>query len=136
MRRHKAEQHVSDTQNPFPAGWYGVADSDELGPGEIKKLRYFDRELVAVRDAAGAPRVFDAYCPHLGAPLGVGGQVEDGVIRCPFHGWRFRAADGACVEVPYAKKIPPAAKLSGWTTEETNGLVLVWYDENGAGPAC
>ena len=119
---------------PIPRGWYSVLDSDELAEGEIKRLRYFDRELVAVRDADGKPRVFDAYCPHLGAHLGVGGQVEDGTIRCPFHGWRFRASDGACVEISYAKRIPPAAKLASWTTEEANGLVLVWYDAAGRGP--
>ena len=125
---------MASSNLPIPRGWYSVLDSDELAADEIKRLRYFDRELVVVRDAQGKPRVFDAYCPHLGAHLGVGGQVEGGTVRCPFHGWQFRASDGACVEIPYAKRIPPAAKLTTWTTEEANGLVLVWYDAQGRGP--
>lgn len=58
------------------------------------------------RDVDGKARVLDAYCPHLGAHL-ADGEIdhEDGksCIKCPFHGWAFRADDGTCVNVPYAK---------------------------------
>lgn len=33
-------------------------------------------------------------CPHASFPL-EGGQVNDGVIRCPTHGARFRLEDGS-----------------------------------------
>ncbi len=46
----------------------------------------------------------DAFCPHLGTNLGVGGKVVDvcgqDCIRCPFHGWTFRGKDGICNKVP------------------------------------
>jgi nitrite reductase/ring-hydroxylating ferredoxin subunit len=41
----------------------------------------------------------DDRCLHLGAALSVG-QVEDGVVSCPAHGWRFRLADGAWLAAP------------------------------------
>ena len=56
------------------------------------------------RDDNGVPHVLDAYCPHLGADLGAGGQVVGECLQCPFHGWEFRGSDGQCVKIPYANK--------------------------------
>ncbi len=56
------------------------------------------------RGQDGKAYVVDAYCPHLGANLAVGGRVVGGCIECPFHGWQFRGADGKCVKIPYADK--------------------------------
>lgn len=52
----------------------------------------------------GKVHVVDAYCPHLGANLAVGGRVLGGCIECPFHGWQFQGSDGKCVKIPYAEK--------------------------------
>src|SRR5678809_465596 len=73
---------------PFPSGWFRVADAGDVRPGTVRPLRYFGRDLVLTRGADGAPHLFDAHCPHLGAHLGVGGRVVDGTLQCPFHGWR------------------------------------------------
>jgi phenylpropionate dioxygenase-like ring-hydroxylating dioxygenase large terminal subunit len=59
------------------------------------------------------------------AHLAYGGAVEGGCIRCPFHFWRFDG-DGQCVEVPYANKIPPLARLEAWPVFEANGLIMVY----------
>lgn len=48
--------------------------------------------------------VLDAFCPHLGANLGIGGIVKDDCIECPFHMWKFRGVDGECCEIPYSEK--------------------------------
>ena len=48
--------------------------------------------------------MLDAYCPHMGANLGAGGQVKGDCIECPFHGWQFRGEDGQCVHIPYVDK--------------------------------
>jgi len=119
---------------PMPNGWFAVCFGDELPAGSLRALRYFGRELVAMRGDDGVARVFDAHCPHLGAHLGHGGKVEGDGVRCPFHGWRF-GGDGACVEIPYAKRIPAKARLRAWTTIERNGLVFVWRHAEGAPPS-
>ena len=119
---------------PIPHGWFAMCFSDELLAGQLKPLHYFDRELVALRGDDGVARVFDAHCPHLGAHLGHGGTVEGGGVRCPFHGWRYDG-DGICVEVPYAKRIPPKARLRAWQVVERNGLVFVWRHAAGAPPS-
>ena len=36
-------------------------------------------------------------CPHLKADLSRFGQVEDGVLTCQMHGWKWRLADGKCL---------------------------------------
>lgn len=120
---------------PFgiPNSWFHVLYSDELPAGSVKPLRYLDRALVAFRGEDGQAHVLDAYCPHLGAHLGVGGQVVGNTIRCPFHAWRYDGT-GQCVEVPYAKKIPPAARVRAWDVCERNGHVFVWHHAEGKPP--
>lgn len=118
----------------YPRGWYSLCDSDELASGEIKPIRALGQELVAVRAEDGSARVYDAYCPHLGAHLGHGGSLVDGTIQCPFHAWRFSALDGRCAAIPYAKRVPPNAALTPWHTDEGNGLVMVYVDPEGKAP--
>jgi UDP-MurNAc hydroxylase len=36
-------------------------------------------------------------CPHLKADLSRFGSVEDGVLTCQMHGWKWRLADGKCL---------------------------------------
>ena len=115
---------------PIPYGWFFVHYSDELAVGDVKTLRYFGEDLVLFRNEAGAPGMLDAYCPHLGAHLGHGGQVKGDSIQCPFHAWQFRP-DGFCSGIPYASQIPPklltepAAQC--WPLVERNGVIWAWY---------
>jgi NAD(P)H-dependent nitrite reductase small subunit len=38
-------------------------------------------------------------CPHRGAPLGEG-RIEEGIVICPNHEWRFKLEDGANMQNP------------------------------------
>jgi len=120
---------------PLPDGWFQVAYSSELiAGGELVRLGYFGTEQVAWRGEDGVARVFDAHCPHLGAHFGHGGTVVGNHLRCPFHHWEF-AGDGRCARIPYAKKIPPLARVRAWPVIERNGLVMVWFDKQGRAPS-
>jgi len=118
---------------PIPYSWFQLAYSEEIAPGEVKPLRYFGHELVMMRTEDGRAQVFDAFCPHLGAHLGYGGKVVGETLRCPFHAWRYDC-EGACVEIPYAKRIPPAARVRTYPTQEINGMIMVWYHPLGEAP--
>jgi phenylpropionate dioxygenase-like ring-hydroxylating dioxygenase large terminal subunit len=118
----------------IPRGWFRVGFEDESPPGSLRAVRYFGADLVLAVSESGAPQLFDAHCPHLGAHIGIGGTVEGESVRCPFHGWRFDRT-GQCVEVPYARRIPPAAQLRAWPTVARNGILFAWHDAPGAEPA-
>jgi nitrite reductase/ring-hydroxylating ferredoxin subunit len=121
---------------PVPNGWFVVAEAATLAPGEVRAIHYFDRDLVVYRGADGTPRVMDAHCQHLGAHLAVGGRVEDGCIRCPFHGWKFDGTSGRCVEIPYGEvtRIPTRAHARSYPTLERNHMIWVWYHAKGGDP--
>jgi nitrite reductase/ring-hydroxylating ferredoxin subunit len=89
------------------AYWQPVALADELVPERpLKALRLLGQDLVLFRDAAGRLGLVDRDCPHRGADLAYG-RLEDGGLRCPFHGWLFDV-DGRCLETPGE---PPGSKL-------------------------
>jgi 3-ketosteroid 9alpha-monooxygenase subunit A len=108
---------------PYPNGWFAVALSEELSPGDIVTRTYFGQELVIFRDQASTVAVLDAY----------GGAVGDGCIRCPFHGWEF-SLEGRCVGMPYGGRIPPRAHVRAWPVVEQDAVVLVWHDTDGTDP--
>jgi nitrite reductase/ring-hydroxylating ferredoxin subunit len=120
---------------PFgiPNSWYLVAYSDEIDADTVKPLPYLGRNMIALRGSDGAVSVLDGYCPHLGANLAVGATCEQGTLRCPFHGWRYDAS-GACIEVPYAKRIPKGARLERYPVLERNGMIFVWNGDAGCEP--
>jgi phenylpropionate dioxygenase-like ring-hydroxylating dioxygenase large terminal subunit len=117
----------------YPTGWFQVAWDGSLAVGEIRRLRYFGQELVLYRDAEGAVHVADAYCPHQGANLGVGGVVQGCDLVCPFHGWTW-GPDGQNVST--ADEGPPnrSRRLRMWPANVSNGVIWVWHDERGRAP--
>lgn len=120
--------------SPYPSGWFAVARSHELEPLAVRPVHYFGQELVLYRTEDGVAHLADAFCPHLGAHLGHGGCVVGQSLRCPFHAWRFDAATGSCVEVPFASKIPPRARLKTHPVREIDGILLAYWDVTGAEP--
>jgi nitrite reductase (NADH) small subunit/3-phenylpropionate/trans-cinnamate dioxygenase ferredoxin subunit len=58
--------------------------------------------MVAVFQVAGQYHAIDDFCPHMGASLAPG-HVEDGVVACPWHAWRFRVSDGTWCDNPRIK---------------------------------
>lgn len=121
------------TFDGFASGWFVISFSAELKPGDVKPLRYFERDLVLFRTTRGEAKVLDAFCPHMGAHLGHGGVVVGDDIKCPFHAWKFNGS-GDCVDIPYATKIPKKAHVPCWPLRERNGMIYVWHDAQKAPP--
>src|SRR6478752_5329571 len=118
---------------PYPKGWFQIAYSRDVEPVQIIGLHYFGRRLICYRGDSGTPYVLDAYCPHLGADITVGGAVVDDCVTCPFHGWRFDGS-GSNVEIPYAKTVNRTARLRAWPTAERAGIIFVWYSAESTEP--
>ena len=125
----RRRRKVGDIPPPYPNGWYEVMMSDALPRGESRAVSMLGRHFAVFRGESGSISVMDAYCPHLGANLGVGGTVHGDCIECPFHGWRFSGDTGECVGIGYSTaKLPKNAKVKVWTCVEAHGVILVWYD--------
>ena len=99
----------------------------ELDCGQVKHIQALGLNLAVFRGESGEVFVTDAYCPHLGANIAVGGRVRGDCIKCPFHDWKFSGNTGNCVEVPYSKSIPKQARLKTYVCLERNNLVFLWH---------
>jgi phthalate 4,5-dioxygenase oxygenase subunit len=76
---------------------FQVADLPEPDCPPIR-VTVLGESFVAFRDSSGRLGFLDELCCHRGASL-VLGRVEDGGIRCLYHGWKY-AADGTILETP------------------------------------
>jgi nitrite reductase/ring-hydroxylating ferredoxin subunit len=56
---------------------------------------------LALFAVGGAHYAIDCSCPHAGGSLAEG-DVRGTEVACPWHGWRFDLATGACKTVPEA----------------------------------
>src|SRR4051812_29133486 len=59
-------------------------------------------KLIAIFDDRGTLCAIGDGCPPMGALLGAG-ELEDGIVTCPWHGWRFKVCDGTWADNPKIK---------------------------------
>ncbi len=79
--------------------WQPVGLSSELtAGGQPRQVRIMAEDLVLFRDDQGRPGLLGLHCSHRLTSL-VYGRVEDGGIRCPFHGWLYDI-EGKCLAQP------------------------------------
>lgn len=69
-------------KNPpvYPNGWFKLCNSWEVKKGEIKSLKCLGQDIIVFRGENSKVGVLDAFCPHLGAHLGVGRVVDNYVV--------------------------------------------------------
>ena len=72
--------------------WYRVLAEDELPEGRVTTVAA-GLKSVALVHYDGKFSALDNHCPHQGGPLGEG-SIEDGMLRCPWHGWDFHPLTG------------------------------------------
>ena len=80
--------------------WYVAGESRRFGE-KAQRLRIAGEDLVAWR-VDGELLIAPDACPHMGASL-ADGDVEDGVVSCPWHAWRFCVKDGTWRDNPRIK---------------------------------
>src|SRR5215472_14508449 len=96
---------ITRTGTRTPAGsllrryWQPAALVDELsGNRPVKPVRLLGEDLVMFRDEKGRNGLLGRSCPHRGTDLAYG-RLEDGGLRCAFHGWLFDI-EGKCLQTP------------------------------------
>ncbi len=76
-----------------PLMWHRVAGVDELPEGRVTTVTA-GGESIALSHFEGSYGALVNACPHQGGPLGEG-SIENGWLRCPWHGWDFHPSTGA-----------------------------------------
>jgi phenylpropionate dioxygenase-like ring-hydroxylating dioxygenase large terminal subunit len=131
--RHATPVRERHPQPIAPRGWYTVAFSHEVPPGEVRTVQLAGKDVVLYRTAAGALQAVDPLCPHLGAHLGVGSTVEGDQLRCPMHGFCFDK-QGTCTKTGTGVKPPPTAKLKLVPFVEQANQIIVFHTAGGGLP--
>jgi phthalate 4,5-dioxygenase oxygenase subunit len=84
-------------------------------------------DLVLFRDPNGKLGLLALHCPHRGTSLEYG-DIEDGGIRCAYHGWLFDTA-GQCLEMPAEpneSKFPSKVQHLSYPVQELGGLIFAY----------
>lgn len=102
-----------------------VASLADLPPGAALPVKV-NGHAVALFNDGGEIRAVDNRCPHMGYPL-VEAPVTNGVLRCPWHHWRFDLATGGCLTAGGDDVSTFAVELRGdqiWLGVEPHGANL------------
>ncbi len=91
----------------------------DLGPGKSVDKRILARR-VAVFNDAGEIIAIEADCKHMKASLATG-SVNNGIITCRWHGWKYDLRSGNCLTVT-------GMKLKRYEVEIADGEVYVLID--------
>src|ERR1700683_1499703 len=83
------------------AEFHKVCQVGDVPDGEGKTVAG-GKKLIALVCPNGEYQAIDDCCPHMGASLS-GGYVENGIVTCPWHAWRFRLNDGTWADNPRIK---------------------------------
>ena len=100
--------------------WRKVLEPDELAEGRVKPVTC-GLQTVCMTHHQGQFAALDNKCPHQGGPLGEG-SIENGLLRCPWHGWDFDPLTG----------VPPGGFDDGVATypvDVRDDGVYVGFDE-------
>lgn len=104
--------------------WYKVlGNKSELPEGRVKTVTAAHKGI-CLTHFEGKFSALDNKCPHQGGPLGEG-SIENGMLRCPWHGWDFHPQTG----------IPPGGYDDGIETfqvKEKGDAVYVGVEEEDA----
>ena len=88
-----------------------VADINDLKPGE-NKIVNVNGEEVGLFNVDGQFYAIGNTCPHKGGPLGED-FLEENIVTCPWHGWRFDVKTGLSPIIPNAKVLSYKVKVEG-----------------------
>ena len=72
--------------------WHRVLAADDLPEGRVATVAA-GHKSVALVHFEGQYSALDNRCPHQGGPLGEG-SIENGLLRCPWHGYDYCPLDG------------------------------------------
>jgi nitrite reductase/ring-hydroxylating ferredoxin subunit len=70
-------------------------------PDHVKEFPCGEK-MICVANVSGTVTAMENVCLHRGGPLGQG-EIENGKVVCPWHGWQWDPKTGAAGHNPGAK---------------------------------
>jgi len=129
--RAEDNRKLTETGSGTPGGewmrryWQPVALSEELDTERpVVPVRVLGEDLVLFRNDDGATGLISRRCAHRGADLALG-RLEDGGLRCYFHGWLY-GPSGSCLDTPAEPDDSPLrskVRIRSYPVTERNGIV-------------
>src|SRR3989441_3521702 len=114
--------------------WYPAVRSTEVTGQKLVTAMLLEVPLVLGRTSEGKVFAMRDSCPHRGIPLSYG-RLDGKVVECCYHGWRFDACSGQCVEIPSLSsqdKLKVERIFAGhYPCEERDGYVWVYMNSPG-----
>ena len=114
--------------------WYPAARSTEVTGTRLAKAMLLEVPLVLGRTSEGKAFAMRDSCPHRGIPLSHG-RFDGKTLECSYHGWKFEACSGQCVEIPSLTsqdKLKVERIFAGhYPCEEHDGYFWVYMDSGG-----
>jgi phenylpropionate dioxygenase-like ring-hydroxylating dioxygenase large terminal subunit len=115
--------------------WYPAVRSAEIAGQKLVTTMLLEVPLVLGRTSEGKAFAMRDACPHRGIPLSYG-RLDGKVLECCYHGWRFDACSGQCVEIPSLSsqdKLKVERIFAGYLPcEERDGYVWVYMNSPGS----
>ena len=115
--------------------WYPAIRSTEVTGNRMATATLLEVPLVLGRTSEGKAFAMRDSCPHRGIPLSYG-RFDGKTIECSYHGWRFEACSGQCVEIPSLTsqdKLKVERIFAGhYPCEERDGYFWVYMTSGGA----
>lgn len=108
--------------------WLFVANQDSFEINKAKMICTAGGERIAVFKHEKGFSAVTNLCAHQGGPLSEG-QIIDGCITCPWHGWQYRPEDGQSPP-PFREKVGTYktkiidSKIFVWPTPEGDGVFI------------
>ncbi|BBP04280.1 hypothetical protein TPL01_20280 [Sulfuriferula plumbiphila] len=106
--------HVVHFISPFAKGrdegWEPVCTLADIPDGGIFTHSHQGHELLFYRRSAVVSCMNNA-CAHMGMPLD-GGELIEGTLRCPYHGFTYLLETGECLTVPEVQLTMHAVKVA------------------------
>jgi phenylpropionate dioxygenase-like ring-hydroxylating dioxygenase large terminal subunit len=114
--------------------WYPALRSTEVTGNRLVTAMLLEVPLVLGRTAEGKAFAMRDSCPHRGIPLSYG-RFDGKTVECSYHGWKFEACSGQCVEIPSLTsqdKLKVERIFAGhYPCEERDGYFWVYMNSRG-----
>jgi nitrite reductase/ring-hydroxylating ferredoxin subunit/Fe-S cluster biogenesis protein NfuA len=101
--------------SPFALGdksnWVAAGLLSEIPEGSVRSI-IIGGEKVLLSRAGASVTCFQNACAHLGFPIH-DGEIENGIITCPHHGFQYDLSSGECLTAPEVQLQSHAVRVIG-----------------------